>query len=102
MDGKKLPMNPDWEEWLMDWPIGITDIERQEVGEWMDLTSDPAELTKEDARYIPRVTSRRSFRCQRIKLLGNGQEPISCAYAFEEGLVVLEVYRREKRNERSF
>jgi DNA (cytosine-5)-methyltransferase 1 len=83
-------LNPDWVEWLMGWPIGWTDLEAEEPGEWMDLEDDPAELPKGAAGYIPRVTGGRDNRANRIRALGNGQVPLCAAVAFEEGLRFLE------------
>ena len=82
-------LNPDWVEWLMGWPVGWTDPDAGDVLAWIDLPDDPADLDKSDAGYIARITTRRKFRRDRIKALGNGQVPLCAAVAFEEGLSLL-------------
>jgi hypothetical protein len=79
-------LNPEWVEWLMGWPVGWTDCERNEPGPWLDISIDPAEHPSEDGARIPRVTDRREGRAARIRALGNGQVPLCAAIAFEEGL----------------
>lgn len=80
-------LNPDWEEWLMFWPVGWTDIETPNVRlVWLDPSIDPANYGE-----IPRVTKRRDNRPARIKAIGNGQFPLSVVIAFHWGLCVLEV-----------
>lgn len=81
-------LNPDWCEWLMRWPIGYTDIER-DCGEWMDASNDPADLPTEHPDFIPRTTHRKKHRANRIFCIGNGQEPLCAAISFEEGLTML-------------
>lgn len=79
-------LNPDWEEWIMFWPVGWTDVETPNVRlVWLDPSIDPA-----DYGEIPRVTNRRDNRPARVKAIGNGQFPLSAAIAFHWGLCVLE------------
>lgn len=70
-------LNPDWVEWLMGWPVGWTDIDRDdiEINFW---ASDPA-----DTSEIPRTTTRRQHRAKRLICLGNGQVPQAMALAWE-------------------
>ena len=83
---KYAQLNPDWEEWLMAWPVGWTDIKTPNIRlVWLDPSIDPADFGE-----IPRVTSRRDNRPARVKALGNGQFPLSAAVAFHWGLCVLE------------
>ena len=80
-------LNPDWEEWLMAWPVGWTDLETPNIRlVWLDPSIDPA-----DYGEIPRVTNRRDNRPARVKEIGNGQFPLTVAVAFHWGLCVLEV-----------
>ena len=80
-------LNPDWEEWLMAWPVGWTDLETPNIRlVWLDPSIDPA-----DYGEIPRITNRRDNRPARVKEIGNGQFPPTAAAAFHWGLCVLEV-----------
>jgi hypothetical protein len=82
-------LNPDWEEWLMAWPVGWTDLETPNIRlVWLDPTIDPA-----DYGEIPRTTNRRDNRPARVKEIGNGQFPLTAAVAFHWGLCVLEIVR---------
>ena len=79
-------LNPDWEEWLMAWPVGWTDLETPNIRlVWLDPSIDPA-----DYGEIPRITNRRDTRVARVKEIGNGQFPLAAAIAFDWGLCVLE------------
>jgi hypothetical protein len=83
--GKQL--NPDWEEWLMAWPVGWTDLETPNIRlVWLDPSIDPA-----DYGEIPRITNRRDNRPARVKEIGNGQFPLTAAAAFHWGLCVLQL-----------
>ena len=80
-------LHPDWEERLMAWPVGWTDLETPNIRlVWLDPSIDPA-----DYGEIPRVTNRRENRRARVKEIGNGQFPLAAAVAFHWGLCVLEV-----------
>lgn len=80
-------LNPDWEEWLMAWPVGWTDLETPNIRlVWLDPSIDPA-----DYGEIPRITNRRDNRPARVKEIGNGQFPLTAAVAFHWGLCVLEI-----------
>lgn len=70
-------LNPDWEEWLMGFPVGWT---------------DPAPLASIEAHHpdfwaveppIPRLTDVKTNRADRVRALGNAQVPICAATAFE-------------------
>lgn len=76
-------LNPDWVEWLMGWPVGHTDPERDPEPHARPLPDDPADLPPTDPGYVPRTTSRREHRAARIKALGNGQVPLCAAVALE-------------------
>lgn len=85
-------LNPDWVEFLMGWPVGHTDPDRDAEPDFRLLGDDPATLPRDDPRYIPRVTDRKAHRVPRIKALGNGQVPLCAAVAFDEGLATLSRY----------
>jgi len=55
-------LNPDWEEWLMFWPVGWTDLDTPNVRlVWLEPSIDPA-----DYGEIPRITNRRDNRPARV------------------------------------
>lgn len=85
-------LNPDWVEWLMGWPVGHTDPDRDAEPDFRPLGDDPATLPRDAAGYLPRVTDRLEHRVARIKALGNGQVPLCAAVAFDEGLATLSRY----------
>ena len=76
-------LNPDWVEWLMGWPIYWTDLEplrdisywEENIERWWD--EDPAE-----SGHIPRITTQKKNRVNRLKAIGNGQVPLCAAVAF--------------------
>ena len=74
-------LNPDWVEWLMNWPFGWTDPDADALV-WFAPEHDPADLDDDHQLYIPRITTRKEFRIKRIVTLGNGQVPL-CALAAE-------------------
>jgi len=90
-------LSPAWVEWLMNWPIGWTDLaplSRDDFKRWRDLTldgewfqGDPADVIRSDisegAKIVPRVSSGVKDRAKRLKAIGNGQVPICAAVAFE-------------------
>lgn len=89
--GKQL--NPDWEEWLMAWPVGWTDLETPNIRlVWLDPSIDPA-----DYGEIPRITNRRDNRPARVKAIGNGQFPLTAAVAFHWGLCVLQLLNKGEK-----
>jgi hypothetical protein len=78
-------LNPDWVEWLMGWPLHWTHLSSADApryfecwksetacGEWWD--EDPSESAL-CGSIVPRVTDDSTNRCNRIRLLGNGQVP---------------------------
>lgn len=73
-------LNPDWVEWLMNWPIGWTDIAiTSGVFYWLDLSDDPADWPMP---LMARITTSKKHRVPRIETLGNGQVPLCAAVAF--------------------
>ncbi len=75
-------LNPDWVEWLMGWPMGWTDLEpidmsawQAEEGSWWDV--DPA-----DDGAVPRTSTGRKDRVNRLKSIGNGQVPQAARLAW--------------------
>lgn len=66
-------LNPDWVEWLMNFPIAWTSLEP---------LSDSEALPWETEPDIPRVATGVKHRVQRLKALGNAQCPIVAATAW--------------------
>jgi DNA (cytosine-5)-methyltransferase 1 len=61
-------LNPDWVEWLMGWPIGWSDLKPLKELRWLNISEDPHP-------EIPRVTTKKENRTNRLKGIGNGQFP---------------------------
>lgn len=80
-------LNPDWTEWLMDWPIGWTSLEpllEEDYRTWEEMTMDGIwwdEDPAETGEGIPRVTTECSHRRDRIRAIGNGQVSLCAAFA---------------------
>ena len=70
-------LNPDWVEWLMNWPIGWSSLEPMTEIIWLDWSVDPA-----DDGSIPRTATGVKDRVNRLKSIGNGQVSLSAATAF--------------------
>lgn len=69
-------LNPDWVEWLMNWPIGWTSLEplpADSFAQWLDAVTNGAWWPNEPD--IPRVAKGITNRVDRLKALGNGQVP---------------------------
>lgn len=62
----------------MGWPIGWSNIEPQGELDWRDWTTDPADIGE-----VPRVTSVKENRANRLKAIGNGQVPQCVVMAWE-------------------
>lgn len=74
-------LNPDWVEWLMGWPLGMTRLEPLSKEAYERWLSDPRQW-EEEPECIPRVTTEKINRAQRLKAIGNGQVPIVAATAW--------------------
>lgn len=71
--GGRDPLNPDWEECLMGYPVGWTDPDCPEPEEWPGW---PMGKGAEQYDYEPpRLTARREHRVSRVKALGNAVVP---------------------------
>lgn len=81
-------LNPDWIEWLMNWPHGWTDPTATELV-WLLPEDDPADLDPTESCYIPRITGRKLWRIKRVETLGNGQFPLTAVAAFIFGRAIL-------------
>jgi len=68
-------LNPDWVEFLMNWPMSWSNLEPLKEAVFLDPSIDPHP-------YPPRTTTVKENRANRIKALGNGQTPICAATAF--------------------
>jgi len=85
---KLPPLNPDWDEWLMGWPIGWTSleplplfnvlfwVEAMNNGWWWD--TDPAPIN-----IIPRLKANVRGRQHRLRGIGNGQVPLAAYWAWQ-------------------
>ena len=91
-------LNPEWVEWLMNWPIGWTSLDPMNAENWERWKSanaayfesngaietwcnnDPSESQHDN---VPRVTTGVSSRAERLKALGNGQFPRTAAEAWD-------------------
>jgi hypothetical protein len=74
-------LNPDWVEWLMNWPLGWTSLDPlppERVAEW--LLSGASWWYIEPP--IPRVASDIPNRVGRLKAIGNGQVPACASLAY--------------------
>ena len=70
-------LNPDWVEFLMNWPIGWTRLSPIKL-DWRTWDTDPA-----DTGEIPRVATGIKNRVNRLKAIGNGQVPAAMVLAWE-------------------
>jgi hypothetical protein len=93
-------LNPDWVEWLMDWPLWWTDVDFRNTDGgrcrfvWLDPSDDPAAWP---TPLMERITRRKKHRVNRIETLGNGQVPLCAAIAFVFGFEILEVATETER-----
>ena len=100
-------LNPDWTEWLMDWPIGWTDLKpmtKEGMDDWRYRVSncqwnenDPAELPKDDEGYVGRLTEDRTHRADRLMAIGNGQVPLCVVFATEILSSVIGVFNESNK-----
>jgi hypothetical protein len=75
-------LSPGWDEWLMGFPIGWTDLSATTLRS-LDWSVYPANLVKMHPNYIARVVEGRlPNRKARIKAIGNAQVPLCAAVAF--------------------
>ncbi len=68
-------LNPDWVEWLQGWPVNWSSLEPITELQWLDISTDPHP-------EIPRVTTAKKNRTNRLKAIGNGQVPAQAAMAW--------------------
>ncbi len=88
-------LNPDWVEWLMGWPIGWTSLDFMNIdnkGWWRYCMSveparyweqDPADIPVGEKYHTPRLTTKKEYRAERLKALGNGQVPQQAELAWK-------------------
>lgn len=91
----KGTLNPDWVEWLMGWPIGWTSLDFINIdnkGWWRYCMSveparyweqDPADIPVGEKYHTPRLTTKKEYRAERLKALGNGQVPQQAELAWK-------------------
>lgn len=70
-------LSPDWEEWLMGWPVGWSSLEPLDVATPLGWAVDPG-----DTGEVPRTTGGCANRRARLRAIGNGQVPACAAAAF--------------------
>ena len=70
-------LNPDWVEFLMNWPIKWTSLSPIKL-DWRTWYTDPA-----DTGEIPRVATGIKNRVNRLKAIGNGQVPAAMVLAWK-------------------
>lgn len=69
-------LNPDWVEWLMNWPIGWSSLEPMPALDWPTWEREPVD--------VPRVKTGIAARVDRLKCIGNGQVPACAAEAWRQ------------------
>ncbi len=69
-------LNPDWVEWLMNWPIGWSSLEPMPALDWPTWEREPVD--------VPRVETGIAARVDRLKCIGNGQVPACAAEAWRQ------------------
>lgn len=87
-ENKKGAVNPDWEEWLMGWPVGWSSLEPlppENWERWLNETQDGSwwGVDPADTGEMSRLTTVRENRGERLKALGNGQVPKVVEMAWE-------------------
>ncbi len=92
-DGKAMiggsNLNPDWEEWLMAFPIGWTDVGREGTLPWLDCANDPANLEQGARDFISRTKPNDKMRKMRSEMIGNAQFPLTAAVVAAFGFALL-------------
>jgi hypothetical protein len=75
-------LNPDWVEWLMNWPIGWTSLEP--IGDVFDdwLIATHLRIWHHVEPDIPRTAKNVPNRGARLKAIGNGQVPLAAYLAW--------------------
>lgn len=69
-------LNPDWVEWMMNWPIGWSSLEPMPALDWPTWEREPVD--------VPRVETGIAARVDRLKCIGNGQVPACAAEAWRQ------------------
>jgi hypothetical protein len=93
-------LNPDWVDWLMGWPVGWTNPDPLPDGmfELWARMSVAGIWWKREPPGIPRVTTNKRDRTNRLKADGNGQVALcaaaSCVALFENLWQADEAFRR--------
>ena len=64
-------LNPDWEEWLMGYPVGWTDPDKKRVKR--EYRGD--EYPSVEPKKLPRITNKKKNRFSRIESIGNAIQP---------------------------
>lgn len=64
-------LNPDWEEWLMGYPVGWTDPDKKRIKH--EYLGD--QYTSFEPKKLPRITNKKKNRVARIESIGNAIQP---------------------------
>jgi len=76
-------LNPSWVEWLMNWPLGWTDLTllpKKDFNDWFSKNScaennSTQSWWEEEPINVPRTSHNIPARVDRLRCLGNGQVP---------------------------
>ena len=102
---KTLILNPDWVEWLMGYPVGLSSIEQMKeksIEEWRESVRSMSWWN--DERWLPRLVKkvRGDKGRKQLEAIGNGQVPV-VAYAAWELLMegnekIMNIMMKEQRS----
>ena len=80
--GDSVQLNPDWVELLMGWPMGWTALEPLTAAAFVAWLENPG-WGMDWERGVPRTARGLKHRVSRLKVIGNGQVPLSAAGAWD-------------------
>jgi len=80
-EGQPGQLNPPWVEWLMNWPIGWTDLKPLIMDNFI-AWKNQKDWWKQEPE-LPRVATGTKERANRLKAIGNGQVSLSATTAWE-------------------
>lgn len=75
-------LNPDWEETLMNFPVGWTDVDADNEDLYMLPNPAPYGMPQYDFEP-PRVTTKKKNRAARVKAIGNAVCPMQVFEIFK-------------------
>jgi len=71
-------LNPTWVEWLMNWPIGWTELaplSNEDFNDWFSKNSSGGAWWAQEPINVPRTAHNIPARTHRLRCIGNGQVP---------------------------